>query len=365
MKQYNQVKGKYPDAILLFRVGDFYETFGLDAVKTSKILGIVLTKRGAGSTSETELAGFPYHALNNYLPKLVRAGHRVAICDQLENPKLAKKIVKRGVTELITPGVALTDGVLETDKNNFLGAIYIDSNKIGLAYVDVSTGEFFWTQGNNSEIKSLIHKLEIKEILISKSQKKQIFDIIDRHLPIFILEDWVFNENYSKEKIYHHFEVKTLKGYGFKANGPALIASGAVIHYLIDTHHSELKHISKIQRVQLNEQFWMDEFTIRNLELINSNSSDGVSLLETIDFTSTPMGARLLRRWITNPLTNVKSIDNRLNSIESIVNYPNLSDFLIENLKHISDIERLAAKIATRRITPREANALKSSLKFS
>ena len=365
MKQYNQVKGKYPDAILLFRVGDFYETFGLDAVKTSKILGIVLTKRGAGSTSETELAGFPYHALNNYLPKLVRAGHRVAICDQLENPKLAKKIVKRGVTELITPGVALTDGVLETDKNNFLGAIYIDSNKIGLAYVDVSTGEFFWTQGNNSEIKSLIHKLEIKEILISKSQKKQIFDIIDRHLPIFILEDWVFNENYSKEKIYHHFEVKTLKGYGLKASDPALIASGAVIHYLIDTHHSELKHISKIQRVQLNEQFWMDEFTIRNLELINSNSSDGVSLLETIDFTSTQMGPRLLRRWITNPLTNVKSIDNRLNSIESIVNYPNLSDFLIENLKHISDIERLAAKIATRRITPREANALKSSLKFS
>lgn len=362
MKQYNQIKVKYPDAILLFRVGDFYETFGQDAVKAARILGILLTKRGAGSASETELAGFPHHSLHTYLPKLVRAGQRVAICDQLEDPKLTKKIVKRGVTELVTPGVALTDGVLEEKSNNFLGALYMQHNTLGLAYVDISTGEFQWAEGKIAQISTLLQQLEVKELLICKPQRKSITGILGESLPFFVLEDWVFQTEYASEKLMQHFGVKTLKGFGFDGADLGLIASGVVLHYLLETEHAKLGHLVQLKRHNPNQHVWMDRFTIRNLELISPNAPEAITLLEVIDHTATAMGGRLLRRWITAPLTDVKRIKQRLDGVTFFTENNPLHDQVRSCLKQMSDVERLVAKIATGRINPKEVNALKFAL---
>lgn len=362
MKQYNQIKAKYPDAILLFRVGDFYETFGQDAVRAAKILGILLTKRGAGSTSETELAGFPHHSLHTYLPKLVRAGQRVAICDQLEDPKLTKKIVKRGVTELVTPGVTLTDGVLDEKSNNFLGALFMHNNTLGFAYLDISTGEFQWAEGTTAQISTLLQQLEVKELLVSKPQRKAITSLLGEGLPFFVLEDWVFQTEYASEKLMQHFSVKTLKGFGFEGADLGMISSGAVLHYLLETEHAQLGHLVQIKRHNPLQQVWMDQFTIRNLELIAPNAPDAITLLEVIDNSATAMGGRLLRRWITAPLTNTKNINNRLDGVNYFIENPNVHAEVQSCLKQISDIERLVAKIATGRINPREVNALKDTL---
>lgn len=362
MKQYNQIKAKYPDAILLFRVGDFYETFGQDAVKAAKILGILLTKRGAGSTSETELAGFPHHSLHTYLPKLVRAGQRVAICDQLEDPKLTKKIVKRGVTELVTPGVTLTDGVLDEKSNNFLGALYFHNNALGFAYLDISTGEFQWAEGTIAEISTLLQQLEVKELLISKPQRKTLSGLLGEGLPFFVLEDWVFQNDYASDKLLQHFGVKTLKGFGFDNADLGVIASGVVLHYLLETEHAKLGHLTQLKRHNPQHQVWMDQFTIRNLELIAPNAPDAITLLQVVDHTATAMGGRLLRRWITTPLTNTEHINQRLNGVQYFVENSSLHDQMLLCLKQMSDIERLVAKIATGRINPREVNALKDAL---
>ncbi len=362
MKQYNQIKVKYPDAILLFRVGDFYETFGQDAVKAARILGILLTKRGAGSTSETELAGFPHHSLHTYLPKLVRAGQRVAICDQLEDPKLTKKIVKRGVTELVTPGVALNDGVLEEKSNNFLGALYMQHNTLGLAYVDISTGEFQWAEGTVAQISTLLQQLEVKELLICKPQRKSIVGILGESLPFFMLEDWVFQSEYASEKLKLHFDVKTLKGFGFDGADLGLIASGVVLHYLLETEHAKLGHLAHLKRHHPNQHVWMDRFTIRNLELISPNAPEAITLLDVVDHTATAMGGRLLRRWITAPLTDIEYINQRLDCVTFFTENNPLLEQVRSCLKQMSDVERLVAKIATGRINPKEVNALKFAL---
>lgn len=362
MKQYNQIKVKYPDAILLFRVGDFYETFGQDAVKAARILGILLTKRGAGSTSETELAGFPHHSLHTYLPKLVRAGQRVAICDQLEDPKLTKKIVKRGVTELVTPGVTLTDGVLDEKSNNFLGALYMHNDALGFAYLDISTGEFQWAEGTTSEIGTLLQQLEVKELLIAKPQRKAISSLLGEGLPFFVLEDWVFQADYASDKLMQHFGVKTLKGFGFDGADLGMIAAGVVLHYLLETEHAKLGHLVQLKHHNPQQQVWMDQFTIRNLELIAPNAPEAITLLEVVDYTATAMGGRLLRRWITAPLTDVDRIQHRLNGVQYFAENPSLHQQAHTCLRQMSDIERLVAKIATGRINPREVNALKDAL---
>ena len=362
MKQYNQIKVKYPDAILLFRVGDFYETFGQDAVKAARILGILLTKRGAGSTSETELAGFPHHSLHTYLPKLVRAGQRVAICDQLEDPKLTKKIVKRGVTELVTPGVTMTDGVLDEKSNNFLGALYVQQNALGFAYLDISTGEFQWAAGNTAEIAALLQQLEVKELLIAKPQRKAIAAILGDNLPYFLLEDWVFQTEYASDKLMQHFGVKTLKGFGFDGADIGMIAAGVVLHYLSETEHAKLGHLAQLKRHNPQQQVWMDRFTVRNLELISPNAPEAITLLDVIDHTATAMGGRLLRRWITAPQTNVERINQRLDSVSYFTENATQHEQVITCLKQMNDIERLVAKIATGRINPKEVNALKITL---
>ena len=362
MKQYNQIKAKYPDALLLFRVGDFYETFGQDAVKAAHILGILLTKRGAGSTSETELAGFPHHSLHTYLPKLVRAGQRVAICDQLEDPKLTKKIVKRGVTELVTPGVTLTDGVLEAKSNNFLGALYLQNNILGFAYLDISTGEFQWAQGALSEISALLQQLEVKELLVSKPQRKSITTLLGDSLPFFVLEDWIFQTEYTADKLKQHFGVKNLKGLGFDGADMGMIAAGVVLHYLSETEHAKLGHLVQLKHHNPQQQVWMDRFTVRNLELISPNASEAITLLEVVDHTATAMGGRLLRRWITAPVTDVSIIEKRLHIVAFFKEQPGLHQQVLSCLKQVTDIERLAAKVATGRINPREVNALRHAL---
>ncbi len=362
MKQYNQIKVKHPDAILLFRVGDFYETFGQDAIKASRILGILLTKRGAGSTSETELAGFPHHSLHTYLPKLVRAGQRVAICDQLEDPKHTKKIVKRGVTELVTPGVTMTDGVLEEKSNNFLGALYLQQNTLGFAYLDISTGEFQWAQASIAEISTLLQQLEVKELLVAKPQRKAIAALLGEGLPYFMLEDWVFQSEYTAEKLQHHFAVKTLKGFGFDGAELGMIAAGVVLHYLLETEHAKLGHLVQLKRHNPKQQLWMDRFTVRNLELISPNAPEAITLLDVIDYTSTAMGGRLLRRWITAPLTDVDRLNQRLDSVSYFTQNTVIHDQACRSLKQMSDVERLVAKLATGRINPREVNALKHAI---
>ena len=362
MKQYNKIKDKYPDALLLFRVGDFYETFHEDAVKTSKILGIVLTKRGAGSNSETKLAGFPHHSLNTYLHKLVKAGERVAICDQLEDPKTTKTIVKRGVTELITPGVSLNDGILEKKSNNFLASIYNLKDYYGISFLDISTGEFLISQGNIDYIKNLLQSFDPKEILISKKHKKEFNSLFGDYKSIFYLEQWVFNKDFAKEKIKNQFKILNLKGFGIKEDNLGIIASGSILHYLEETQHSNLSHITNINQIIDKEFVWMDRFTMINLELLRSNSKDGISLINVIDYTSTPMGGRMLKRWIIHPVIDLKELEFRHQCVDYFVEKSHDLDQISTILKSFSDLERIMAKVATSKISPRELVQLKNNL---
>lgn len=362
MQQYQNIKAKHPDALLLFRVGDFYETFGKDAIKTSQILDIVLTKRSNGSAADIELAGFPHHALDTYLPKLVRAGQRVAICDQLEDPKQTKTIVKRGVTELVTPGVTLNDQILRSKSNNFLAAIHFDKDNLGIAFVDVSTGEFLTAQGNQEYIDKLIQSLNPTEVLFSKKYKQQINDWIGSRCYSFAMDDWAFQFDFAYESLTNHFKTSTLKGFGIEDIRSGITASGAILRYLSDTQHNKLEHIASISRITEDDYVWMDRFTIRNLELFQSNAPDGVSLLDVVDKTITPMGGRMLKRWLALPLKDKKKIEERHDLVAYFKSKNNLTESIIDQLSLVHDIERLVSKIATGKINPREVLALKSSL---
>ena len=362
MRQYYKIKEKHPDALLLFRVGDFYETFHEDAVKASNILGIILTKRGAGSNSETKLAGFPHHSLNTYLHKLVKAGERVAICEQLEDPKKTKTIVKRGVTELITPGVALNDGILDQKSNNFLASVFNIKNKYGIALFDISTGELLISDGTLDHVKNLLSNYEAKEVLVCKKNKSTFVDEFGKYSSTFYLDDWVFGKDFSIEKIKSHFNVNSLKGFGIDENNVGILACGSILHYLDETQHKQLAHITKINQIIDNTYVWMDQFTVSNLELIQSNSKEGKSLIEIIDHTSTPMGARKLKRWLIHPLLDINQLNFRHNTIEEILNTQNLLLNLESELKSFSDLERIMAKVVTYKITPRELIQLKLSL---
>ena len=362
MKQYNEIKRKYPDACLLFRVGDFYETFGEDAVRASKILGITLTKRGAGSETETALAGFPHHSINTYLPKLVKAGLRVAICDQLEDPKMTKTIVKRGVTELVTPGVSMNDEVLHSKTNNFLASIYFGKKAIGISFLDVSTGEFLTAQGSEDYIDKLLQNFNPSEILIPKNNKTDFKEIFGEEYHNFYLEDWVYKEDYAFETLTTHFKTVSLKGFGIEELPEGIIASGAILYYLSETQHNKLQHISSIQRIAEDAYVWMDRFTIRNLELYHSYNPNAVTLLDVIDRTLSPMGGRLLKRWLALPLKDINKIRNR----HEVVSYLKENQTVLKQIQHqikqISDLERLISKIATGKVSPREVIYLKESL---
>ena len=361
MKQYNAIKVKYPDALLLFRVGDFYETFGSDAVKAAKILDIILTKRGAGSQSETELAGFPHHSLNTYLPKLVKAGARVAICDQLEDPKKTKTIVKRGVTELITPGVSLNDEVLSSKTNNFLAAVYFGKS-IGISLLDVSTGEFLTAQGTEAYVAKLLQNFTPSEVLIEKQKRTKFSQTFGDDFNVFYLEDWVYQEDYAYESLCTHFQTKTLKGFGVEGLPYGLVSAGAILHYLGETQHHKLQHITSIERILEDEFVWMDKFTIRNLELYHSNNDNAVTLIQTIDKTLSPMGGRLLKRWLALPLKTVEKIKARHEVVQYFHNNETALLALQTNIKGIGDLERLISKVATAKANPREVIQLKNSL---
>lgn len=362
MKQYNAIKAKYPDALLLFRVGDFYETFGEDAVRAAGILGIILTKRGAGSESETELAGFPHHSLNTYLPKLVKAGERVAICDQLEDPKQTKTIVKRGVTELVTPGVALNDEVLVSKANNFLCSVYFDKNYIGVSFLDISTGEFLTSQGNAEYIDKLLQNFSPSEVLVSKQKRTLFKETFGNDFHSFYMEDWVYQTDYAYETLIKHFNTKTLKGFGIEDLFEGIIASGSILHYLGETQHHKLQHITSISRIAEDDYVWMDKFTIRNLELYNSTNNNAVTLLNVIDKTISPMGGRMLKRWLALPLKSLDKIKQR-HEVVSFLTKENKTLQKIQNhIKHIGDLERLISKTATGKVNPREVIQLKNSL---
>lgn len=362
MKQYNTIKKKYPDALLLFRVGDFYETFGEDAVKAAKILNIVLTKRGNGSEQETALAGFPHHSLNTYLPKLVKAGQRVAICDQLEDPKLTKTIVKRGVTELVTPGVALSDEVLSSNSNNFLCALHFGKREHGIAFLDVSTGEFLTARGNIETIDKLLQNFGPSEVLVPKNRKREFQESFGEDYHIFYLEDWIFKKDYANETLNTHFGTKSLKGFGIEELEEAIIAAGAILYYLSETQHHKLQHISKITRIAEEEYVWMDRFTIKNLELYQSNASNAVTLLEVIDKTTSPMGGRMLKRWLALPLKHPEKIKKRHQVVEYFLKNNEDLKKIQRYIKQISDLERLISKVGTGKVNPREVIQLKNSL---
>ena len=362
MKQYNEIKRKYPDACLLFRVGDFYETFGEDAIRASKILGIVLTKRGAGSETETALAGFPHHSLNTYLPKLVKAGLRVAICDQLEDPKMTKTIVKRGVTELITPGVSMNDEVLQSKSNNFLASVYFGKKQLGVSFLDVSTGEFLTAQGNEEYIDKLLQNFSPSEILIQKNNRNQFKELFGESFNVFYLEDWVYKEDYAHETLNNHFQTKSLKGFGIEELLDGIIASGAILFYLSETQHNKVQHITNIQRIAEDAYVWMDRFTIRNLELYHSHSQNAVTLLDVIDKTLSPMGSRLLKRWLALPLKDIHKIRGRHEVVSYLKENLEILQKIRYQIKQISDLERLISKVATGKISPREVVYLKESL---
>ena len=363
MKQYNAIKTKYPDAMLLFRVGDFYETFGEDAKKAAGVLGITLTKRGAGSETETALAGFPHHSLNTYLPKLVKAGMRVAICDQLEDPKMTKNIVKRGVTELITPGVSFNDEVLHTKTNNFLAAVHFDKKQLGISFLDISTGEYLVAQGNAEYIDKLLQNFSPSEVLVQKQNKQEFLTLFENRYYTFYLDDWVFQKEYANETLQQHFEVNTLKGFGIENLKNGIIAAGAVLYYLSETQHNQLKHIQSIRRIAEDDYVWMDRFTVRNLELYNPNSVNAITLLDVIDKTVSPMGGRLLKRWLALPLKNIDSIKKRHELVKFFIDSDTFSQTVSYQLQQISDLERLISKVATAKASPREIVLLKDSLK--
>ncbi|MFK7050062.1 DNA mismatch repair protein MutS [Flavobacterium columnare] len=362
MKQYNEIKAKYPDACLLFRVGDFYETFGEDAVRTARILGITLTKRGSGTESETALAGFPHHSLNTYLPKLVKAGLRVAICDQLEDPKMTKTIVKRGVTELVTPGVSMNDEVLVSKSNNFLASLYFGKKQLGVAFLDVSTGEFLTSEGNSDYIDKLLQNFNPSEILVPKQNKKDFTTIFGENFHAFYLEDWVYKQDYATESLINHFQTNSLKGFGIEELEHGVIASGAILYYLSETQHNKIQHITSIHRIAEDAYVWMDRFTIRNLELYHSYNPNAVTLLDVIDRTLSPMGGRLLKRWLALPLKDVNKIKGRHEVVGYFKDNQDLLCQVQYQIKQISDLERLISKVAAGRVSPRELIYLKSSL---
>ncbi len=361
MKQYNRIKAKYPDALLLFRVGDFYETFGEDAVRAAGILGIILTKRGAGSTSETELAGFPHHSLNTYLPKLVKAGCRVAICDQLEDPKMAKTIVKRGVTELITPGVSLHEDVLDQKKHNYLSAVVWDK-KWGVSFLDISTGDFWVAEGNKEQLEQLLQSFAPSEVLVPKPKKKLFLQEMGTSYHCFFMEDWAFEESTAREKLTTHFQTHSLSGFGIEDYTSGISAAGAVLHYLSETHHDKLQHITQLRPVTQERYVWLDRFTQRNLELFYPTYPEGVPLIQIIDHTQTAMGARLLRQWLAFPLKEQARIEQRHQMVQDFVSNEALLNTTQTALAQIIDMERVVAKIATEKISPRALNQLQYSL---
>lgn len=361
MKQYNTIKTKYPDALLLFRVGDFYETFGADAVRASKILGIILTHRNNGG-DRTELAGFPHHSLNTYLPKLVKAGLRVAICDQLEDPKLTKTIVKRGVTELVTPGVSLNDDILSATSNNFLCAVHFGRKKIGISFVDISTGEFLTAEGSEAQIDKLLQNFAPNEVLVSKANKKEFNAVFGAQFHTFYLEDWVFQEDYALDRLTNHFKTKTLKGFGVDHLAHGIVAAGVVLHYLSETQHRQLQHINVLQRIAEDEYIWMDRFTIRNLELYHSTNLNAVTLLDVIDKTISPMGGRMIKRWLALPLKNIQRIRQRHQVVGHLTANENLLEKFRSHLRQMGDLERLISKISTGKVNPKEVVQLKNSL---
>ncbi|HAS38935.1 MAG TPA: DNA mismatch repair protein MutS [Microscillaceae bacterium] len=364
MKQYNSFKAKYPGALLLFRVGDFYETFGEDAITASKILGITLTKRHNGAASEIELAGFPHHALDAYLPKLVRAGQRVAICDQIEDPRFTKKLVKRGVTELVTPGVSYNDSVLEVNRNNYLASLSMAAKGevFGVAFLDISTGEFFTAEGDFEYIDKLLQSFNPSEILFSKSRRQQFTEFFGDDYNAFFLEEWFFTYNFGNDLLNKHFKTKSLKGFGIADLPEGIAAAGAILHYLTETHHNNIQHISSIGRIEAHRYVWLDKFTIRNLELLFPQQENGISLIQVLDNTVTPMGARLLRKWVALPLKDRQRIEERLSMVEAVLQDNDLLEEISQHLKQAGDVERLISKVASRRIKPRELLQVKKGL---
>ncbi len=362
MTQYNQIKTKYPGALLLFRVGDFYETFGEDAVKASQILGIVLTKRANGSASHIELAGFPHHSIETYLPKLVRAGQRVAICDQLEDPKSVKGIVKRGVTELVTPGVAYSDNIVQQKSNNYLATLHFDKGTIGVAFLDISTGEFLTAQGNAEYIDKLLQSFKPSEVIYSKSKAKDFVEFFGDRFYTFVLDDWAFTTDYAQDLLLKHFEVNSLKGFGIEKLNLGIIASGVCLHYLSETEHRQLQHITNISRIEEDRYMWLDRFTVRNLELVGSSNEDAKTLIDVLDQTSSAMGARMLRKWILMPLKNRKPIEERLNIVSFFYEKETLRENLEQHIRQIGDLERLISKIGLQKANPREIVQLKRAL---
>ena len=352
MQQHNAIKAKYPDAILLFRVGDFYETFGQDAVITSQVLGITLTKRNNGNADSSQLAGFPHHALDTYLHKLVKAGYRVAICDQLEDPKLAKGIVKRGVTELVTPGVATNDKLLEHNSNNFLAALHFGETKIGVAFLDISTGEFFIAEGDEAYADKLLQSLKPAEVIFVRNKQKLFKDLFGVKFFTYGLDEWIFADVYATESLLKHFGTHSLKGFGVENLKEGIIAAGAILHYLKDTEHPNLAHITSLQRIDKDDHLWMDRFTIRNLELLGTEGN--TSLLKVIDTTVSPMGARLLKRWMLMPLNDFSKINERLNTVEYLIKETDLRTKLTQHIKQAGDVERLVSKVPLKKINPRE-----------
>jgi DNA mismatch repair protein MutS len=362
MKQYNAIKVKYPGALLLFRVGDFYETFGEDAIKASKILDIVLTKRGNGSVSETALAGFPHHALDTYLPKLVRAGHRVAICDQLEDPRFVKGIVKRGVTELVTPGVSFNDNVLEKKQNNFLASVHITKNGWGVSFLDISTGEFYAAQGNEGYVLKLIQNFTPAEIIFSKGHREKLDGLFAEEHATFALDDWVYSFDFAQEKLLTQFNTATLKGFGIDGMNEAIVSAGAILHYLEATEHNDTHHIASIARLDEDQYVWLDKFTIRNLEIVHSHNEGGVPLIQILDQTITPMGSRNLRKWMVLPLKERSRIEERLQTVNHFFDHADLTEKIAEQFRQIADLERLISKVAVGRVNPRELLQLKRAL---
>lgn len=362
MQQYNGIKAKYPGALLLFRVGDFYETFGSDAVKAAEILGIVLTKRGSGSASETELAGFPHHSLETYLPKLVRAGQRVAICDQLEDPKSVKTIVKRGVTELVTPGVSYNDNIVQQKSNNYLASLCFDKNLIGISFLDISTGEFLVAQGSADYIDKLLQGFKPSEVIFSKRCYDEFVTNFSDRFYTYTLDEWPYSGDYAKDILLKHFEVNSLKGFGIEKMMFAITAAGVALHYLNETEHRNLQHISQISRIEEDQYMWLDRFTIRNLELIGSTNENAITLADVLDSTSTPMGARLLKRWMVMPLKDQKPITERLDVVDFLLSKIDLRQDLIDEVRQIGDLERLISKIGLQKANPRELVQLKRSL---
>ncbi|WP_196935337.1 DNA mismatch repair protein MutS [Sphingobacterium hungaricum] len=362
MQQYNAIKAKYPGALLLFRVGDFYETFGEDAIKAAAILGIVQTKRGNGTESETALAGFPHHSLETYLPKLVRAGQRVAICDQLEDPKMTKTIVKRGVTELVTPGVSYSDAIVQQKSNNYLASIFQEKNQFGIAFLDISTGEFLVAQGNAEYMDKLIQGFKPNEIILPKKQYKEFVENFGSNHYTYTLDEWPYSGDYASDLLLKHFEVNSMKGFGIERMPIGILAAGVALHYLNETEHRNLQHISNISRIEEERFMWLDRFTIRNLELIGSANENATTLSDVLDQTASPMGARLLKRWIVMPLKEKKSIQERLNVVDYFYQHAEIREELIKEIRQVGDLERLISKIGLLKANPREISQLKRSL---